>query len=106
MLIKIKAKIPLLVIPDLIRNLVFTTLVTWVRLEILKPVVAGFSLRFLPQTRPKGTRLPGVCIKTGNKYDKVGRKGKRPSTYAKIQASADKPHSSPPMGEESAGMVY
>ena len=24
------------------------------------------------RTRPKGTRLPGVCIKIGNKDDKVG----------------------------------
>ena len=38
MLIKIKAEIPLLVIPDLIRNLVFTTSVAWVKLDILKQV--------------------------------------------------------------------
>ena len=88
----------LFVIPDLIRNLVFTTLVTWVRLEILKPVVAGFSLRFLSQTRPKGTRLPG-CKKKQN--------ANRPSTYAKIQASADKPHYSLQRGkrEEKRGCV-
>ena len=59
--------------------LVFTLclLLSGVRLEILKPVVAGFSLRFLSQTHPKGMRLPGVCIKTENKDDKMGGAGRR-----------------------------
>jgi hypothetical protein len=56
-------------------------------------VVAGFSLRFLSQTRPKGTQLPGVCIKTGNKDDKMGHKAKDLITF----------YPSPPIGEENTG---
>ena len=35
---RINTRIALRVIPDLIRNLGFTTLVTWIKLEILKQV--------------------------------------------------------------------
>jgi hypothetical protein len=37
------------------------------------------TVKVVEQTRPKGTRLPGVCIKTGNKDEKIGKTKVRPS---------------------------